>query len=329
MKKMVLENEQMSVFSYWAIIILVILTLLSGGFGVYNKISMQGASSTAIGKQAKFERSQATATIKNYYTDRKKSVLIAQIGIEENPVTPLPFQARDYYLTQSENKELGAFFGRYGTDGDLYVIIPNPEQGKTYEISISNKEFLGVTTSNPTNADLQELSGSVTNQLSNISTMGDKDKKVDNAKKSLTDTILFQMTISPKLKGKEYKVKTIETKNDSLLLRSKSGKVKFDFKTYWNEVYRLPKVKKAEAKIAESVARVAELNDLLTKAEERYKRNPDDENAKQQIDNTNSLIADEETNQQILSDKLVSYKNLKFNPADFGDYTTKIYGRGE
>ena len=329
MRKMVLENERITVFAYYAIHALAFLVLLFSGFGVYNRVSSQGASSTAIGEQAKFERSQATATIKSYYTDKKKSVLVAQIGIDENSVTPLPYQARDFYLTQTGDKDLNAYFGRYGTDGDLFVIIPYPKNGTTYEISISNKEFLGVTTSNPTNADLQELTGSVTNQLSNISAMGDKNKKVDNAKKSLTDTILFQMTISPKLKGSEYKVKTIETKNNSLLLKGDSGKVKFDFKTYWNEVYRLPKIKKAKSKLSESVARVAELNDLYTKAETRYKKNPDDKNAKEQMAQISSMITDEESNQQILSDKLVSYQNLKFNPNDFSDYTTKIYNREE
>lgn len=328
MKRMVLESEKVTVALYYGLISLACLFVLSTGTSVIMSNNTRGATSTAIGETANFERSQAVATIKNYYTDKKKDVLIAQIGLKDNPVSPMPYQAKDYYVMNQSKEDINAYFGRYGTDGDLFVIIPYPKDGETYEISISNKQFLGVTTETNSDTDLQELTGSVTNQLSNISAMGQKKDGIDSSKNALTDTILFQMTITPKMKDKEYRVKEIRTRNGSLL-RKQDGVTKFDFKTYWNEVYRQPKIVTAEKKLKSSVERVAELNDLYTKAKDRFDKNPEDVSAKDQMSQFESLISDEETRQELLSERLVSYRNLKFNSDNFSDFTTKIYGKVE
>lgn len=326
MKKMVLENERMTVVLYYSLLFLSILLVLSTITGIRGSLSSKGASSTPIGSTGNFERSQATATLKGYYTDKNKDVLVALIKLEENTASPLPYEANDYLVTYAGKDTLNAFFGRYSTDGDLYVIVPYPSENKTYSIQITNKNYLGAVTSDSKSTSIQELTGSVSEQLSSIPNMGQSIGSVDSDKTRSTDTISFQMTISPKLKDKEYDIKVIDSNNDTLLQKNNKGNLTFDFETFWEEVYKQPLIDKAEKNLEKSVKTEAELTDRYNQAKKRYNKNKDDKIAQQQMSEYSSKIDSEQNNQSAISEKIKQYRQLKFDSDDFSNYTTKIYG---
>lgn len=328
MKRMLLENEKMTAISYYGLIVLSVLFILVGGIGIKKGLDNKGASSTKIGSTGNFERSQATATLSGYYTDKNKDVLIANIKLQENSASPLPYQAKDYFVSFEGNGSLDAYFGRYSTDGDLFVIVPYPKENETYNIQITNKTYLGVDSKATDDNSLETLRGSVSKQLSVVSNMGDGAGNVDSEKQSKTDTIKFQMTISPKIKDKEYKVKTIDAPNNTLLQKNDKGNIVFDFKTYWNELYKQPKLDQAKDRLSASIKRQAELTEQYNRAKQRYNKNNQDTIAQEQITQISNQIDSEITKQANISDKIKQYKKLKYNSEDFSDYTTKIYGLG-
>lgn len=326
MKKMVLENERMTVFFYYALVVLSVLFVFTTISGVKGSLTSRGATSTAIGSQGNFERSQATATLKGYYTDKNRDVLVALIQVKEDTASPLPYEANDYLVTYSGSGTLNAFFGRYSTDGDLYVVLPYPKDNETYSIQITNKNYLGLTSGKEESASIQDLTGSVSEQLSSISKLGDSVGAIDSDKKRVTDTIMFQMTLTPKIKKSQYKVKVIEADNNTLLEKNDKGNLTFNFETFWEQVYKQPQLTKAEKNLEKSVKYEAELTNLYNQAKKRYNKNKEDKIAQQQMSDYSSKIETERSNQESISETIKQYRQLKFDENDFSDYTTKIYG---
>lgn len=328
MRKMTLQSEAFTVFSYFLILTLIATFLFSFILGVSKTSTLRGETSTAIGMQGTFKRSNVTATMKSYERDENGDVLIATISVKENPNSPLPYKASDYLVTHNGKKVMNAYFGRYSTDGDFYFIIPYPKEGETYHIQVTNKNFLGENKESKTN-NLTELAGSLSSQLSSVTSMGSAVGETDSDKESKTDSIAFQMTVSPKLKDKKYQAKVIKTKSHSLLIKKKNGEVAFDFESYWNYMYKEPLIEAAEKNIETSIKNEAAAQDKYDEATERYERNNNDENAKQQMARLSEIIQKEKDNQKEYSRKLNSYRSLKFNPDDFSDYSTEVYGIGE
>lgn len=328
MRKMTLQSETFTVFSYFLILTLMVGFVFTFFLGVSKTSSLRGATSTAIGMQGTFKRSNVTAVMKSYERDENGDVLIATIAVKENPSSPLPYKASDYLVTHNGKEVMNAYFGRYSTDGDFYFIIPYPKEGETYQIQITNKNYLGASEESKYN-NLTELAGSLSNQLSSVNSMGSQAGEKDSDKEAKTDSIAFQMTISPKLKDSKYQAKVIKTKSHSLLIKKKNGEVAFDFESYWNYMYKEPLIKAAEKNIENSIKSEAAAQDKYNEVTERYERNKNDENAKQLMNNLGETIQKEKANQKEYSRLLNLYRSLKYNPEDFSDYSTEVYGIGE
>ena len=106
-------------------------------------------SSTAIGTQLQFPRSQANVNIKNIYTDDQKNVLIVQLKVADESTTMLPSKGTSYTvyagsksLTASGLKKITVLFGRMSTSGDMILILPHPQK-EVYSFFIMNNQYLG------------------------------------------------------------------------------------------------------------------------------------------------------------------------------------------
>lgn len=106
-------------------------------------------SSTAIGTQLQFPRSQANVNIKNIYTDDQKNVLIVQLKVADESTTMLPSKGTSYTvyagsksLTASHLKRITVLFGRMSTSGDMILILPHPQK-EVYSFFIMNNQYLG------------------------------------------------------------------------------------------------------------------------------------------------------------------------------------------
>lgn len=106
-------------------------------------------SSTAIGTQLQFPRSQANVNIKNIYTDDQKNVMIVQLAVADESTTMLPSKGTSYTvyagsksLSASHLKQITVLFGRMSTSGDMILILPHP-QHEVYSFFIMNNQYLG------------------------------------------------------------------------------------------------------------------------------------------------------------------------------------------
>lgn len=106
-------------------------------------------SSTAIGTQLQFPRSQANVNIKNIYTDDQKNVMIVQLKVADESTTMLPSKGTSYTvyvgsksLTASHLKRITVLFGRMSTSGDMILILPHPQK-EVYSFFIMNNQYLG------------------------------------------------------------------------------------------------------------------------------------------------------------------------------------------
>lgn len=331
MKKTFLDKEGSRAARHIATI--ASLLVLSTGLyiqGYSRNIYLKNHSATALGTSATFERSSAKATIKDYYTDESESFIGVTISVDENSSSPLPYKATDYLilLTDYEGNQssIPAIFGRMGTDGDLFLIIPKPTK-EVYHIVIANRNYLGndIEIKND-NKVIDTEKGSIARVVSEANTVGAGTGEIEESKaasKTKRDSIKFQLTLNPALDSNDYKVTKLKTK--SLLKTDSDGTTTFDFKTFWTMTYKQNMIDIASRKVSKTATTIAKLESRLSDFQKRYNENPDDEIAKSNIDDLKSQIKDQADSQTTQAEALSKYRKLKYDPSLFDDYSTKIF----
>lgn len=304
------------------------LFIFTVGFIFYNFTQDRkaiGNSQTPIGDSLYFARSGATVTVKNYYTDRKKDVLIATLEVKEGN-SKLPIHANDYWVVTTSDiggKSIPTYFGRMNTDGDYYVIIPYPKD-MTYTIAIFNTTTSGGEVKS--NAG-QITIGTGTNSKITADITRDLLRNVNNdasPEVKQTDTIAFNMTMKSEIPN-DAKYKVTELDVDSLL-EKKGDTLSFDFKKFYMIAYRDLAVTAGRQKVNEYTEEIQQLNDQMKEVRETLDRNPEDEVALKQQENINSSIGTAEDNLATANQNLQEIKKkFKYDENTFSDYTTKMY----
>lgn len=304
------------------------LVVFTVGFIFYNFAQDRkaiGNSQTPIGNSLYFARSGATVTVKNYYTDRKKDVLIATLEVKEGN-SKLPIHANDYWVVTTSDiggKSIPTYFGRMNTDGDFYVIIPYPKD-MTYTIAIYNTTTSGgevksnggqITIGTGTNS---KITADITRDLlRNVNTDASPEVKQ-------TDTIAFNMAMKSEIPN-DAKYKVTELDIDSLL-EKKGDTLSFDFKKFYMVAYRDLAVTAGRQKVNEYTEEIQQLNDQMKEVRETLDRNPEDEVALKQQESINSSIGTAEDNLATANQNLQEIKKkFKYDENTFSDYTTKMY----
>lgn len=145
------RTQAVSKYSYvlMAVMFFMIIGALWYIIGITKYHTVLKNSSTAIGTQLQFPRSQANVNIKNIYTDDQKNVLIVQLAVPDESSTMLPSKGTSYTvyvgsksLTESHQKQITTLFGRMSTSGDMILILPNPQK-EVYSFFIMNNQYLG------------------------------------------------------------------------------------------------------------------------------------------------------------------------------------------
>ena len=284
-----------------------------------------GNSQTPIGSALEFARSGATITVKNYYTDKKKDVLIATLEVNEGS-SKLPTKANDYWVmttTDIGGKSIPTYFGRMNTDGDFFIIIPYPKD-MTYTVAIYNTTTSGgeiqssgskITIGQGTNSKI--ASDITSDLLQNVS-----DEASQNIK--TTDTIAFNMTMKSEIPNdSKYKVTQLEV--DSFLKKN-GDTVSFDFKKFYTIAYRDLAVTAARKKVNEYTEEVQQLTDQLKEVRETLERNSEDEVALKQQESINEKIEQAQNNLTTANQNLTDIKKkFVYDENTFSDYTTKMY----
>lgn len=311
-----------------ALIFMICIPWYLWGSHTYKQILAR--SSSPIGTQMTFNRSQADVKISDIYTDKKRNVLIARISVDTTAQAKLPYKGSDYkvYITSKSTnglKSMPILFGRMSTDGDMFLVIPKPTD-TVYSVFIQNKNFIGdgsLSASDKDTSGVADLSdNSIAAALSNY-------KYDDNSKSKSrgtyqiasddNDTISFRLTINPASKDETFRPKVINAD----LLKKDGNSESFDFDAFFNKVFKESALKKMNEQYKVLSDNKVRLEKTLRDYQERYAENQNDTTAKAQIESLSSQIKDAENQLNELGDKISTYEDLKYDDSMFSNLQTK------
>lgn len=293
-------------------------------FGSYRFNQVVARSSTPIGTSMQFQRSESTVFIKDIYTDKSNSVLIARLGDEAG--SRLPYKGSDFRIyVASESteglKSMPILFGRMSTDGDLFLVIPNPTKA-VYSIFVMNTNFLGVSEkslSEDNNVDVTK--GSISKALSNYrysdkqSSSGTYEVQDDNY-----DVVSFRLTLNPAFDTENYRPKVIDSQ---LLTKNEDGTQSFEFEEFFNTVFKESAIKTTREQYNQLDKKKSQIEKVMEEYSERLSENGNDEVAKSSYEQLKNQLEDIKSKQKQYAKTIADYKLLEYDKSYFNDLQTK------
>lgn len=307
----------------------------------YNDIVKK--SSTPIGSNLTFPRSQSDVTLKNVYLDKSSDVMV--IRLQSKDGAKLPYKGTDYkvYLNSKSlegHKKADILFGRMSTDGDLFLVIPKPKD-EVYSVFIMNQKYLGSSDEDESGAeydddesdnedlskqtegvkkDDEEEDDSQTQQsISKALSSYQFDK--DNPESSTTDMnsstgsnyddiIYFRVTKDPAFKTKQYQ----PTRLNVDLMNNKN---EFDYEKFFDVAFKNAITKDLENKYDSLDKNMSNYKDQQSELENRIADNPDDEDAKQNLESIKESIDELKEQQDKISNQITEYSLLDYKDSYF------------
>lgn len=344
-----------------------LVALLVGGvwLGIGNAqfSDVVARSSSPVGTKMSFGRSNAQVKIAGLYTDEESSVLIVRLASESPDDTlKLPYKGRDFGVSLASNglnayagERVPVLFGRYSTDGDLFLVIPKPTKD-VYNVFITNRNFVATNdlvssslkdtsdissdaTSNVSNTSSGSSSTSSTSGTSGYnvtsSTTAEQEEAalatalnqylytdVNNRPATITvdsdivDTIGFRVTTNPALTQDVYKPQVIGAK-----LLSDDGN--FDFQTFFDKVFKETVTSQLENDYNSKKSQRDMLQQRITELKQRLIDNPNDSGAKQLLEGVQGQLNDVNEQLSTLSSAYDSYDNISYKPSMFKNMQTE------
>lgn len=287
-------------------------------------------SSSAIGSQINFGRSNATLTIKDIYTDEAHSVLIARIGGSASELSKLPYKGTDYDVilqndnVQSQDGTTPVLFGRMGTDGDMFLVIPNP-QNSVYTVGIINRNFINTTnnSNNSNNNNVTNLTNPTTQSMSKLlstyQTNRNKDNNNDNAvvQSDAYDTAFFRLSVNPAIDSDAYKPEVLP---GTLL---KDGQ--FDFEGFFNKVFKNNSLDTLNKEYQSLSRNREQIQKSMKEYQERLNVNSNDDDARQALNAQQKNLDDVNRKIEDTGAEITNYTNLTYSQDLFTNLQTRAY----
>lgn len=309
-------------------------------------------SSTPMGTQMQFEKSQSDVKLSGIYTDEANSVLIARLSTENT--ANLPFKGLNYkvYLTSETlvdyaDQQTDILFGRLGVDGDLFLVIPKP-LNEIYTTVISNKKYMGVNNLNGDrpNTSLDGISFSeVQSQESDADISQDEDaratqsvtKMLSQVEPSLSGDINSQSQSilsndsnysEDKLDLIAFRIGTITAKDEPqykpIVLK---GQLlvdnKFQFESFFNQVFKDEAIKQTKAANDKLQRDKKQLKDAIADYDERLLIEPNSAEIINAKSSAEKKIKNIEEEQNKLNEQLTKYNELTYTEDFFNNLQTK------
>lgn len=320
------------------------LLVAIGGFslmgGMFKYGDMVNRSSSPVGTEMVFRRSNAQIEVNGIYTDEAKSVLIVRLHSEDESTLRLPYKGTDFKvyigadsLNNYAGKQVDVLFGRYSTDGDLFLVIPKPTED-IYNVFIMNTKFVATNdlsdkaqkTSNDSqsssspalssNLSEEEIQAQLAKSLNQYeyTDLKDRGQAIAIAGDS-SDIIGFRVTLNPAIDTESYTPKIIK---GELL---KDGN--FNFEEFFNAVFKESATNTIQSEYDELTKqrdlytqRISELND-------RLKENPNDTSAQNLLQSVSDKLEDVENKLTDLASQYDSYNGVQYKDSMFKNMQTK------
>lgn len=295
--------------------------------GSVKYVDVAASSSSPVGSELKFVRSDASLELKGIYTDEDRSVMIARLGTDSIDRAKIPARGSDYKVFiesdayGSESREIDVLFGRLSTDGDMFLVIPRPTDD-VYSVFIMNTQYLSSSSSARPDAsqdgpvDISSAQTSITEALSSYSYNPERAAQPYTIKSDNMDIVSFRLTLDPAFDGPEYKPIVLDTP-----LLSEDGE--FDYRAMFDKLFK----ESAYDDLTQQHSLLSEQEISLNKTRgeyvQRLSRNPDDSSAStalSTVDNELSQISERKTE---LAAQMNAYEALTFDPDMFSDVQGK------
>lgn len=306
------------------------------GYGVqsvrYQNVVRQ--SSSPIGSQLTFQRSSASITLADLYTDTDQSVLIARFSVENADSEKLPFRGSDYKVYIASDslgknvEKMDILFGKLSTDGDMFLVIPKPSRS-VYSIFIKNTKYLAtqsttdsdsnvvdITPTSPADSsDSSDDTRSLTKSLSSYRYNPAAESKGYVVQSDSSDVIGFRMTLDPGIKDAAHSPKVLDAK----LLNDSS----FDFKAFFDAVFKKSAKDELSNEHDKLIAQEKQLEQTRSEYRDRLAANPADTDAAAGLKDVQSQIDKIEQKKSDIAMQLNAYTALTYSDSMFQNLQTE------
>lgn len=300
--------------------------------GVIHHNNVIAQSSSAVNTNLEFKRSEATVTLKGIYTDTAHSALVARLGVDPSSGGSLPAKGSDYKVFVASDaygkdlKEVDVLFGRLSTDGDMFLVLPQPTK-EVYTVFVMNTKFLGasrsasadanaITSDSPANISDADAEKSITESLSDYNfDLSTKEKPQMTIKNDQADMISWRMTTDPAFHDPEYEPIVLDT----TLLQNGT----FNFEGMYDKLFR----ESAYQELSVQHDQLTDLEDQLKSNQQEYNdrlaSNPNDQIAFKSLKETNDALDDIQEKKADVAKQLNAYESLTYNDQTFTNLQTK------
>lgn len=283
-------------------------------------------SSTDYNTSLDFSRSSASWSMGNIFTDKNKDMLVIQLNSNKSANTALPADGKDYKVffgdKQSKVKEADVAFGRFGTDGSMYLFIPNPKKNYIYNIFIMNTKYLQQSIVDDPSGKLATISDdeqakqSITAILSQTAAQGNVNVPTYNIEDNKEDLIGFRVTLTSSSK--------YTAANKTIVLdKPIVNDGKLDFGAFFNQIMQQRSVKGYKEQLENYEKQKPALEVSREEYAKRLKANPEDSDSKSALQNIENQIQTLNQNIEKTKKQIKNYENAKFKPEYFENVQTK------
>lgn len=288
--------------------------------------SVLARSSTMIGAELKFERSDAGVVLQNIYTDKKSDVLVARLKLSDTAQANLPFKGSDYRVMIGAKslkgmKEVSVLFGKMSSDGDMFLVIPKPDLKEIYTIFIINEKYVAAADSTAIGAKSvtdTDINKSIANTLSAY----DIDKKrnknaVTTVKSDNLDAITFRLAMTPGVNNDKYKPTVLDT--DLLDENTKE----FKFENLFNVLFKDTALKNFKRDYQNLVSQKRQVQTTIDEAKSKLQINRYDKAAGQTLSKSTEQMKTIEQDMSRIANDISTYESLQYSSDLFSNLNTK------
>lgn len=304
------------------------------GGSIYHS-DIAARSSSPVGTEMSFERSAAGVVLKGIYTDPTQSALVVRLSVNSTDNSKLPANGSDYRVfinspaLPTGTQEMDILFGRLSTDGDLFLVIPKPNQ-EVYSVYIMNNKYLAsagqildqagqVTENSPVDiASENVVEQSISKSLSEYQYNPDAGTSIGTiaVPDNISDVIAFRVTLDPAFKKDEYKPIVVDTE-----LLSADGK--FNFEGMFDKLFKESAYNELSGQHRQLLDLEKQLISSKSEYEARLVANPGDTDAQDALDETKSAITELTIKKTEIAAQMNKYESLEYSSTTFSNLQTK------
>lgn len=307
-------------------LVMMMIAIIALPFGIIRYNAVVAKSSTMIGSELKFERSDAGVTLQNIYTDKKSNVLIARLKLSDSAQANLPFKGSDYKVMIGAKslkglEEVSVLFGKMSSDGDMFLVIPKPNIKEIYTLFIINERYVAAADSSKIGAKTisdTDLNRSIANTLSAYDVDRKKDKNaVTSVKSDNLDAITFKLAMTPGVNNDKYKPTVL----DADLLNEETQE--FDFEKFFNVLFKDVALKNFKRDYENLVSQKKQVQIAIDEAKSKIQINQYDKAAGQTLSKSQDQMKILEGDMAKLANDISKYESLQYTPSLFSNLNTK------